>query len=157
MQQGNLHLLIRSKVTYQGERSSENKLYYEENVKVASFEKLKSNWNQSWIIDRLKDSLYVRSCGQRSYTKVKGNQGSSCKIGSKWKIHLIWKVDARLELNLGLLIKWRNLHMFLWPQQMDLGQLLICIIHNPRLQVTPAVCDWEVLSNQFILKVHHYM
>ena len=43
---------------------------------------------------------FVCSCGHRSYTKVKGNQRSHCKMGPKCKIHLIWKVEVRLELNL---------------------------------------------------------
>ena len=58
---------------------------------------------------------FVFSCGQRSYIRVKGHQRSSCKmgskctIGSKCKIHLIWKVEIRLEPKL---VYWYNLGTF---------------------------------------------
>ena len=47
----------------------------------------------------------IYSCNQRSYTKVKGHQRSSWKIGSKCKIHLMSKVEVWLELNF---VYWYN-------------------------------------------------
>ena len=59
---------------------------------------------------------FVCSCGQRSYTKVKRHQRSSCKMGSKCKIYLIWKVQVRLEPNL---VYCYNVRTFtcLWGQR----------------------------------------
>ena len=62
---------------------------------------LKSDWNQTWFIDTIWDPLYAHAIkGHIVYTKVKGHQRSSCKMGSKCKIHLIWKVEVWLEPNL---------------------------------------------------------
>ena len=66
-------------------------------VKFTSFEKLRSNWNQTWFIDKVWDCLNVHLV--KGHTKVKGHQWSSCKMGSKCKIHLIWKVKVRLVPN----------------------------------------------------------
>ena len=44
---------------------------------------------------------FVCSCSLRSYTKVKGHQRSSWKMGSKYKIHLTWNVEIWLKLNLA--------------------------------------------------------
>ena len=59
---------------------------------------------------------FVCSCIQRSYMKVKGHQRSSCKIGSKCKIHLIWRVEVGLEPNL---VYWYNVRTFTcsWGQR----------------------------------------
>ena len=50
---------MRSKVIYQGQRSSD--VRYAENVKMASFEKLKSNLNQTWFIDIICEPSYVHA------------------------------------------------------------------------------------------------
>ena len=44
--------------------------------------------------------IFICSCGQRSYTKVKGHLRSSCKIGWKCKNDLIWTVEVWFEPNL---------------------------------------------------------
>ena len=46
-----------------------------------SFEKLKFNWNQTWVIDATWEPSYVN--------EVKGHLKSSCKIGGKCQIGLI--------------------------------------------------------------------
>ena len=92
---------------------------------------------------------FVWSCSQRSYTKVKGHQSSSCKIGSKFKIHLIWNVDVWLEPNL---VFWYNLGTFTysWGKQLQMkvkGHMRSIwkiawkckIIHKLLWQATPAV------------------
>ena len=54
------HAFMGSKVIYQGQRSSEVKVVrYAENVKIASFEKLKSDLNQTWFIDIICEPSYV--------------------------------------------------------------------------------------------------
>ena len=59
---------------------------------------------------------FVCSCSQRSYIKVKGHQRSSYKMGWKCKIHLIWKVEVRLEPNL---VYWYKVGTFTlsWGQR----------------------------------------
>ena len=52
---------------------------------------------------------FVCSCSQRSYTEVKDHQRSSCKMGSKYNIHFIWKVEVRLEPNW---VYWYNVRIF---------------------------------------------
>ena len=64
---------------------------------------------------------FICSCGQRSYTKVKGHLRSSCKIGWKCENDLIWKVGSPIWTKLG-----------------DLDQMLTCIIHKPRRQASVA-------------------
>ena len=54
--------------------------------------KVSSNWNQTCFFFWCNMGPFVCSHGQRSYTKVKVHQRSSCKMGSKCKIHLICKV-----------------------------------------------------------------
>ena len=56
---------------------------------------------------------FTCSCGQRSYTKVKGHLRSSCKIGWKCENGFIWKVEVQFEPNLLILIQYGNLHMFM--------------------------------------------
>ena len=103
----------RSHIKVKGHLRSRCKI---ENVKVTSFENLKSDWNQTWFVDTICDPLQVCSCSQRSYTKVRGHQRSSCKMGSKCKIHLIWKVEIHLKLNL---VYWYNVGTFTcsWGQR----------------------------------------
>ena len=50
-----------------------------ENVKMASFEKLKSDLNQTWFIYIIWKPSYVHVVN-RSQIKVKGHQRSTCKI-----------------------------------------------------------------------------
>ena len=71
-----------------------------ENVKVASFKKLKSDGNQTWLLIRYNMGTFICSCGLRSYTKVKGHLRSSFKIGWKCDNGLIWKVEVWFEPNL---------------------------------------------------------
>ena len=44
---------MRSRVTYQGQRSCGLVVRYAGDVKFTSFEKLKSEWNQAWFIGTL--------------------------------------------------------------------------------------------------------
>ena len=46
---------------------------------AASFEKLKSDLNQTWFIDIIWEPLYVHAV-ERSQIKVKGYLKSTCKI-----------------------------------------------------------------------------
>ena len=48
-------------------------------MKVVSFEKLKSDWNQTWFIDIIWEPLYDHVV-KRSQNKVKGHLRSTCKI-----------------------------------------------------------------------------
>ena len=57
-------------------------------------------WLEAHLVFWYNFGPFVCSCGQRAYTKVKGHQRSSCKMGSKCKICLIWKVEVGLEPNL---------------------------------------------------------
>ena len=76
-----------------------------ENVKYTLFEKLKSNWNQTWFIDIMWEPSYVHDI-RGHIPRSKGHLRSSCKIGWKCKIYLIWKIDVRLEPNLIFDIMW---------------------------------------------------
>ena len=80
--------------------------------------KLKSDWNQTWFIDKIWEPSYVHAV----HTKVKGHLRSGCKIDWKCENGLIWKVEVRLEPNCD-----------------DLDQMLSCIIYKPRQQATLAV------------------
>ena len=60
-------------------------------MKVASFEKLKSDWNQTWFIYIIWELSYVHA--------VKGHLRSSCKIGWKCENDRIWKVKSDFEPN----------------------------------------------------------
>ena len=48
-------------------------------MKVASFEKLKFDWNQAWFIDMIWEPSYVHVV-KRSQIKVKGHLRSTCNI-----------------------------------------------------------------------------
>ena len=102
---------------------------------------------------------FICSCLQRSYTKVKGHQSSSWKMGSKCKIHLIWKVEIRLEPNL---VYWYNVGLFAcsggqrsetkgkchvrsickiaWKREI----WLICILENQLEPCDPSRCGIKV-------------
>ena len=95
-------------------------VWYGKNVKMALFEKLKSDWSQTWFIDMIWEPSYVRVA--KDHTKIEGHIRSGCKIGWKCENGLIWKVEVRFEPNCG-----------------DLDQMLTCIIHKPRWQVTLVV------------------
>ena len=59
---------------------------------MMSFEKLKSDWNQTWFMDTIWDPLYVHAV--RGHTEVQGHQSSSCKMGSKCKITSFEKLKS---------------------------------------------------------------
>ena len=48
-------------------------------MKVASFEKLESDWNQTWFVGIICEQSYAHAV--KGHTKVKGYLRSSCKIG----------------------------------------------------------------------------
>ena len=48
-------------------------------MKMASFEKLKSNLNQTWLLDIIRELSYVHAV-KRSKIKVNGHLRSTCKI-----------------------------------------------------------------------------
>ena len=48
-------------------------------MKMVSFEKLKSNLNQTWFIDIIWEPSYVHAV-KKSQIKVKGHLRSTCKI-----------------------------------------------------------------------------
>ena len=48
-------------------------------MKMASSEKLKSDWNQTWFIDIIWEPLYVHAV-KRSQIKVKGHLMSTCNL-----------------------------------------------------------------------------
>ena len=67
-------------------------------LNVASFENLKSDWNQTWFIDRAYNmGTFICSCGQRSYTKVKDHLKSSCMIGWKCENGLFENLKSNLN------------------------------------------------------------
>ena len=49
-------------------------------MKMALFEKLKSDWNQTWFIDKIWEPSYVHRVKDH-IPKFKGHVRSSCKIG----------------------------------------------------------------------------
>ena len=113
MQHVNPHLLMRSKFTYQGQRSSRSS---------CKMWKWKWDWKCEsgliWKVEvRLEPNLvywyymetFLCSCGQRSYTKVKGHLRSSCKIGWNVKMASFEKLKSDLNPNLA----YGNLHMFM--------------------------------------------
>ena len=55
-------------------------------MKIASFEKLKSDLNQTWFIDVICEPSYVQSVKGR--IQCQGHLRSSCKMGYKCKICL---------------------------------------------------------------------
>ena len=57
---------------------------------------------KSWSLIGTKRGLLIHYGTLWSYTKVKGHQ-RSCKMGWKCQIHLIWKVEVRLE---PILVSW---------------------------------------------------
>ena len=60
-----------------------------------SFEKLKSNWNQTWVKDAIGIPLYV------SKVKYQGQGSSEVKLGGKCKICIIKKKnEVQLQPNL---------------------------------------------------------
>ena len=61
-------------------------------MKMASFEKLKSDLNQT-LVYWYNMWTFICSCSQRLCTKVKGHLRSSCKIGWKWPHWKSWKSD----------------------------------------------------------------
>ena len=101
----------------------------------------------------------VCSWGQMSYNKVKGHQRSSCKMGSKYRIHLIWKVEVWLEPNL---VYWYNVGTFTssWDQRSQMkveGNVrsickiawkcqiwLICILEDQLKACDPNRCGIKV-------------
>ena len=91
--------ILRSKVIWgQVGRKVEN----EKLVIWVSFEKLKSDWNQTWFMDIKWEPSYVDE------VKVTLGQRSSevWKKGWKWKITLIWKVEVWLEPKWFMDINW---------------------------------------------------
>ena len=68
---------------------------------MSLFEKLKSNWKQTWFIDKIWEPSYVHavkghlrsSCGQRSYTKVKGH------LRSDWNVKMASFEKLKSDLN----------------------------------------------------------
>ena len=67
-------------------------------------------WLEPNLVYLYNMGTFICSCGQRSYTKVKGHLRSSCKIGLKCENGLIWKVEVRFEPNL---VYWYNMGIFI--------------------------------------------
>ena len=100
--------------------------------------------------------MFMRS----KVTKVKDHQRSSCKMSSKCKIHLIWKVEVRLEPNL---VNWYDIGTFTcsWGQRSQMkikGCVkykiawkcyiwLICILEGQLEPCDPNKCEIKVMCN----------
>ena len=98
---------MRSKVTYQGQGSSEVRLGWKMLFFViwVSLEKLKFIWNQTWV----KDAVGFFCMLMRSIVKYQGQVSSEVKLGRKCQIGIIflkswksnynhtWFVDATCE------------------------------------------------------------
>ena len=104
MQHGNPHLLMRSEVIWGQVVRCESGLIWKVEVRL-----------EPNLVYWYNMGTFIRSWGQRSYTKVKGHLRSSCMIGWKCENGLIWKVEVWFEQNL---VYWynRNLHMFMWSK-----------------------------------------
>ena len=83
-------------------------------MKVASFEKLKSDRGLIWKVEVWSEpglvyynmKSFICLFSQRSYTKVRGRLRSSCKMGWKCKIHLIWKLKSYWNQTWFIDIMW---------------------------------------------------
>ena len=64
---------------------------------MASFEKLKSDLNQTWFIDKIWEPSYVHAV-KSLQIKVNGHLRSICKITWKCKFRLICILEDKLEL-----------------------------------------------------------
>ena len=72
-------------------------------MKVALFEKLKSDWNQTWFVDTLWDPLYVHEVkGHIPRSKVIRGQVVRCAQDVKFTLYL--KSLSLIGTKLGLLI-----------------------------------------------------
>ena len=96
LQHGNPHLLMKSKVTYQGQSHQKS------SCKMGS----KCKIHRIWKVEiRLKPNLvywynvgtFTCSWSQRSQIKVKGHVRSTCKIAWKCKIWLFCILEDQLE------------------------------------------------------------
>ena len=68
----------------------------------------KSDWHQTCLIATM--GPFVCSCYQRPYTRVKGHQTSSCKMG--WKCESGLKIWSPIGTKLAFLIQWDILHFY---------------------------------------------
>ena len=79
---------------------------YAENVKMASFEKLKSDWNQTWFIDIIWGPSYVLTVkGHIPRSKVIWGQ-----VVRQAENGLIWKVEVQFEPHL---VYWYDMGIFI--------------------------------------------